>query len=274
MVDSRRDGLDAAREFRHSHRLGNQPIGDLSTLIEQTTGCDVAVLDVGNDEHGLTMRDPQFQVVFIGVARTRAPMRQRSTLAHELAHVIFDDLDVDLVDGAQLSQRTPMEIRADEFARNLLVPSEGLGEMFGGVDRPLAEADLSMVVQRYLVSPSLAAIALERAGLIDPSRTAEWKPATSWSLATKFGWADQYRSLQNESDSPRAPQKLLARAIEGFRLGLVSAQFIANLRSLSVDVVEGELSAEGIVPPANDDLWTPANDTLSQPALRHGVGDN
>jgi Zn-dependent peptidase ImmA (M78 family) len=62
-----------------------------SQVIEQATGIDVAVLDVGPDEHGLTMRDPGRDAVFIGVARTRNPMRQRSTLAHELGHVLFED---------------------------------------------------------------------------------------------------------------------------------------------------------------------------------------
>jgi Zn-dependent peptidase ImmA (M78 family) len=54
------------------HRLGVQPMDDLA-------------------EHGLTMRDPRRNAVFIGVARTRNPMRQRSTLAHELGHVLFED---------------------------------------------------------------------------------------------------------------------------------------------------------------------------------------
>jgi Zn-dependent peptidase ImmA (M78 family) len=68
-----------------------QPLGDLVAVIEQATGIDVAVLDVGPDEHGLAMRDPARGTVFIGVARTRNPMRQRSTLAHELGHVLFGD---------------------------------------------------------------------------------------------------------------------------------------------------------------------------------------
>ena len=71
--------------------MGDQPLGDIITIIEQTTGVDVAVLDVHDSEHGMAMRDPKFGSTIIAVARTTHPMRQRSTLAHELAHVLFED---------------------------------------------------------------------------------------------------------------------------------------------------------------------------------------
>jgi Zn-dependent peptidase ImmA (M78 family) len=90
-VNTEAEGRTSAARFRQDHHLGVQPLGDLVAVIEQATGIDVAVLDVGPDEHGLTMRDPRRNAVFIGVARTRNPMRQRSTLAHELGHVLFED---------------------------------------------------------------------------------------------------------------------------------------------------------------------------------------
>lgn len=90
-LNAEHEGRAAAARFREEHNLGVLPLGDLVALIEQATGIDVAVLDTGPDEHGLTMRDPVRNVVFIGVARSRTPMRQRSTLAHELGHVLFED---------------------------------------------------------------------------------------------------------------------------------------------------------------------------------------
>lgn len=91
MASAEQQAERAAEEFRQAHHLGVQPLGDLVALIEQTTGHDVAVLDASADSHGLTMRDPMRDRTFIGVARTPHPMRQRSTLAHELAHVVFGD---------------------------------------------------------------------------------------------------------------------------------------------------------------------------------------
>ena len=71
-MNAEAEGKAAAARFRRDHRLGLQPLGDLVAVIEQATRIDVAVLDAGPDEHGLTMRDPKRGTVFIG---RRAPQR-------------------------------------------------------------------------------------------------------------------------------------------------------------------------------------------------------
>ena len=78
------------------------------------------------------MRDPVRDAVIIGVARTRNPMRQHSTLAHELGHVLFQDW----ADGhtGNWSDRKPAEVRAETFARHLLAPIERLREFLGNRD--------------------------------------------------------------------------------------------------------------------------------------------
>lgn len=248
-------GRRGAEAFRTKHRLGSQPLGDLVTLVEQTTGHDVAVLDAPADEHGLTMRDPERGVIFIAVARTRNPMRQRSSLAHELAHVVFNDWD----GGQGSSRRSSVESRADAFARHLLIPRAGLQEFIEATSVP-SERDLSEVVQRFLVSPQIAAIALHDCGHIDTSTKYEWMNLTTRTLATRFGWSDLYGSLQDDSDRIRAPQQLLARAISGYREGVVSPQMIANLRSVPVATVLEDFTEAGIEPPDNPTPWIPAVD--------------
>jgi hypothetical protein len=42
-------GRTAAARFRRDHGLGIQPMSDIVAVIEQATGIDVAVLDVGPD---------------------------------------------------------------------------------------------------------------------------------------------------------------------------------------------------------------------------------
>ena len=195
-------GSSRAERFRAQHHLGHLPLGDLAALIEQTTNHDVAVLDAHPDEHGLTMRDPARNVTFIAVARTRNPMRQRSTLAHELAHALFGDWD----STQNLSTRSHEEIRADAFARHLLIPGDGLREFIG--DRhDLTEADLSAVVQWFQVSPPIAAIALSSRSLIDNETKQSWMSLGTPNLATRFGWSDQYQSLQNDANRTRSPQR-------------------------------------------------------------------
>ncbi|MFI7542917.1 ImmA/IrrE family metallo-endopeptidase [Actinoplanes sp. NPDC049599] len=248
------DGSIAAARFRQDHRLGGQPLGDLVALIEQTTGIDVAVLDVGPDEHGLTMRDPKRDTVFIGVARSRKPMRQRSTLAHELGHVQFGDW---APDAGNWSDRSPAEIRADAFARHLLLPADGLLELLGD-RRRASESTLSAVVQRFLVSPAIAAIAMHQAGYINPTTKQEWMALSTPQLAVRFGWSDQYHALQADANQRRAPQRLLARSVRGYREGVLSAQAIGTLRGIAPEAVEAELRAAGIVPAEHPIAWAEA----------------
>ncbi len=251
-MNAEAEGRAAAARFREDHSLGTQPLGDLVTLIEHATGFDVAVLDVGPDEHGLTMRDPKRNAVFIAVARTRHPMRQRSTLAHELGHVLFHDWTVG--DAGDWSERTPEEIRADAFARHLLVPTDGVRQ-FLGARKPAAQSTLSAVVQRFLVSPAIAAIALHQAGYIDQDTKQEWKSLSTPGLAVRFGWSDQYQALQADSDRRRAPQRLLARAISGYAEGVLPAQAIATVRGVALEIVEEELREAGIVPAEQTVAW-------------------
>ncbi len=234
----------AADKFRKEHGLGIQPLGDLVALIEQTTGYDVAVLESGSDEHGLTMRDPVRQRAFIGVARTCHPMRQRSTLAHELAHLIFND------QAEELGARSPEEIRADAFARHLLIPLEGIRDFLGhrAVIGNSTLSELSDVVQRFLVSPAIAAIVMRDARAVTPTVASAWMRISTPDLALRFGWSDFYASLQEESNRLRAPQGLVSRAIAGYAAGVVSAQTIATLRGVPAERVEKELSSIGIVP--------------------------
>ncbi|MGI5203939.1 ImmA/IrrE family metallo-endopeptidase [Spirillospora sp. CA-108201] len=251
------EGRAAAQRFRHEHHLGVQPLGDLVTVIEQTTGIDVAVLDVGPDEHGLAMRDPDRAVVFIGVARTRHPMRQRSTLAHELAHVLFEDwTDTESVDQ---SEPSPREGRCRAFARHLLLPLEGLREFLGG-RQEVTLASLSAVVQRFLVSPAIAAIALEQAEYIDRPISERWAELYTPQLAARFGWTDQYRALQTESDKRRTPQQLLTRTINGYALGVLSAQAIATLRGVTLEEAEADLREAGVDPIEPAVTWADASD--------------
>lgn len=246
------EGSARASRFRQDHHLGVQPLCDLVEVIEQATGIDVAVLDVGPDEHGLTMRDPARGAVLIGVARTRNPMRQRSTLAHELGHVLFEDWIEN--DRGDWSDRGPAEIRADAFARHLLLPAEGLHEFITA--RPtISLSGLSAVVQRFQVSPQIAAIALRQAGYIDDAAKQEWMALSTPQLAARFGWTDQYQALQASSDRRRAPQRLLARAIAGYAEGVLPAQAIATLRGISLEDILEELGEAGVTPADRPIAW-------------------
>ncbi|AFR11113.1 ImmA/IrrE family metallo-endopeptidase [Nocardiopsis alba] len=242
------EGRTAAERFREERNLGVQPLGDLIAIIERATGINVAALEADQDHHGMMVRDRQRDVMFIGVASTRRPMRQRKTLAHELGHVLFGDA---MGGPAGAWGHPPFEeSRADAFARHLLVPLDGLREFLGERGSPAkAElSELSEVVQRFLVAPPIAAIALCQAGYIDDATKRAWLSPTTPQLATRFGWSDQYRALREESARRRAPQRLLGRAVNAYAEGVLSVQAIATLRGITRQEAEMELRDAGVVP--------------------------
>lgn len=241
------DARSRAEQFRHQLDLGSGPISDLVSLVEQALRIDIAVLPAAPDVHGLMVRDPERGVTMIAVAQTPNVMRQRSSLAHELGHVLFEDKPPA---SGNWADRSGSEIRADAFARHLLLPIGGLGTVVGE-RRSLELADLSNVTQRFVVSPALAAIQLHQAGLITSTRKASWMPYATQMLAAQFGWLDQLRALEAGANQQRAPQLLLARAIEGYRQGVVGAETIARLRSQPADQVVRDLASAGIAPAAS-----------------------
>lgn len=241
----------ASDAFREEHGLGTQPLSDMVSLIEATTGCDVVIIDAPPNQHGLTLKDGRSGRLITGVARSANPMRQRSTLAHELAHILFQDWEQRL----DTSVRKQEEIRADAFARHLLVPIEGVRTHLANLgERPADLAALSSVVRHFLVSPAIAAIAMRDAGYVDAQTAKKWmKECTTSALADRFGWSDYYDILRKVSSTPRAPQGLVSQAMNAYAEGVVSAQTVATASGMNLDDALEVLRGAGLHPSDRDD---------------------
>jgi Zn-dependent peptidase ImmA (M78 family) len=265
------EAREAAGRFRAENGLGVAPVSDLVALIEQTMRVDVTVLPIEeDDEHGLTMVDPNRGVTIVAVPTSEHPMRWRSNLAHELAHLVFEDHQAGKA-GA-LSRDGLVERRAQSFARHLLIPADGIRHVLaratpslGALAQrdPLPMRVLSDLTQRFQVSPQVAAIQLRDMDLITQSTCDEWSAQTTPSVAARFGWVDQYTALQGESRQHRAPQRLLARAVAGYIAGLVSLEAVASVRGVAPEALAAEFRLAGIEPSvastvANDDDGLPA----------------
>ncbi|WP_436528995.1 ImmA/IrrE family metallo-endopeptidase [Actinoplanes sp. HUAS TT8] len=218
-------------------------------LVHVTIEVDVISIDVPETEHGLSMRDPVTGRVVIAVAATPHPMRQRSSIAHEVGHVVAGDLDRDI--RLAPGERSPEEIRADAFARHLLLPLDAVHHRFASASVVLT--DLSDLVQEFEVSPYIAAIQLRTAGLIDGETCTAWSARSAANLATTFGWGSQYRALAADSSVPRAPQSLMARAVEGYRRGVLGIGELASWYGQSPTELANELGTAQ--PVDGDDEW-------------------
>lgn len=217
-------------------------------LVHAAKGIDVLSMTASDTEHGLSMCDPASGRVVIAVATTPHPMRQRSSIAHELGHVLAGDLDQaePLVPG----ERSPAEIRADAFARHLLLPLAAIRRRLGadGTPAKVSLAHLSDLVQEFEVSARLAAIQLRTLKLIDADTCSAWGTRSAANLSTTFGWGSQYRALAADSSVPRAPQALMARAVEGYQRGVLGINELAAWYGRD----SGELEAE-LGPPQSAD---------------------
>jgi hypothetical protein len=74
-------------------------------------------------------------------------------------------------------------------------------------------------------------------------------------LAARFGWLNQYRSLAADSAQPRAPQGLMARAVEGYRRHVVGLTELATWYGLDAAELEAELGPEPKFEVELDDDW-------------------
>ncbi|PFG33649.1 ImmA/IrrE family metallo-endopeptidase [Sanguibacter antarcticus] len=243
-MSNERIGQSAAAAFRGEFGLGTEPIVNMARLIEQKTGVGVAYVNTSMPGHGMTMRFGDRYLMAVGC--TEHPMRLRSTLAHELGHFRIGSVDRTL-DHSEWDERTPQEIQADAFARHLLIPLEAARAAVQGLAPTTAL--LSDLVQKYKASPNIVAIQLRDAKAIDQETCQDWSALSAGRLASQFGWHAEYASLTLESNTPRGPQALLARAVEGYRWGLVTPATIARLDGQrDPDRITAQLEAAGIVP--------------------------
>ncbi len=239
----------AARKIRYEHGLGMGPIADLHELIGLVApGADVAILDMPDGMDGMVLTDPVRGKSIIGVATTSVPERQRSSLAHELGHIIFKDYEAGLRHDP--SERTPEETRADTFARHLLAPVEGVQtflEDLGAARGAVSARHLSSLVRHFQVSPTIAIIQMHSIGWITAEQKSTWRESAH-GLALRYGWIGDYRALAAERRTPRPPQRLIENATEAYIRNLVSVQGLASLSGVDPERQLQELEEAGIRP--------------------------
>lgn len=237
----------AAADFRRHHHLGTAPIADLVTVLEGIPNIHVAIEPATDgDQHGMRATDTERGVTILAASATPHAVRLRSTLAHELAHHIFNDPT-----PAVWSENTPEERRATEFARHLLIPVDGLIDLLGQPGTvEVTDAVLSKVVERFAVSPQIAAIQLREAGFIDAATADRLAKHTTRALATRYGWLPLYRQWSTDSNQTRPPRRILATAIDAYLAHDTTIAVVANLQGMKAEETKAELDAAGVIPPA------------------------
>lgn len=232
-------GRELADKARQDFELGMAPISDLAELLESTVGVDVAFLRMPEGHDGLTRKNPLSGDIVVAVATSDLPERQRFTLAHELGHILADDLHDTL---ETIHQQSSAETRAHAFARNFLAPLNGVKRL---AERK-KELDLvSEVIRHFGVSPRVALIQLKAAGLDRATLDKAQSYSAAW-FATRYGW-DAERSVDVAlSQKIRPPRSIVAAATSAYEAAEIDAVMLARVRKDDLVKVETILHEAGI----------------------------
>ncbi|MFN8051060.1 MAG: XRE family transcriptional regulator [Acidimicrobiales bacterium] len=213
------EGRSAAADVRDYLQLGSRP---LANLLDVATGVGLVVFyrPFAQEEQfdGVCVADGDRAVAVINT-RGRGRGRQRFTLAHEIAHWVFGDVDSGpAIDRDVTEDGNDAERRANAFAAALLVPQEAISAVVDVVTGVRAAYEYGVSVEMM-------------ANRLPPSLGEELRGADRLQLAMDAGCVHDY---QEDRD---------AQAREG-----LSAAFEAAVRTARAAGAVSPRRIEGLLP--------------------------
>lgn len=243
-----RDGQRTAERVRDVLGLGTAPIVDLTGLVERL-GYPVTHVAVAGGPCGMTARDDhdgRTDRVIIVNTHGDEWTRQRFTLAHELGHCVFDDAGQLIVDDLAESDRAE-EVRANRFARSLLLPEAALRDRFDAARSQSsgAESLVAHLMVEFGVSREMTLKAL-----VDDSLVSAQHPALPGirsravsALMANAGLEQRWEQLSAGSDHERPSPSLSTRARDALARGWVHPRIVAEIEMRDVDEIISTLPA-------------------------------
>lgn len=144
--------------WKHGFRLADRtreilglapdaPIASLRALLEETLEIPLIQMELEKRIAGATIEAEEGQrgILVNILGDNKNELVRRATLAHELAHILWDSgqqfqyLTIDSYDDLQysaLTNRSPVEVRANAFAVNFVAPQQAAVEVFRGCFEP------------------------------------------------------------------------------------------------------------------------------------------
>jgi Zn-dependent peptidase ImmA (M78 family) len=162
-------GAKRAREARVALGLDPAaPLGCLLTVVEERAGIPVIVRAMPEEIAGCLWHDGAHRLIHVN--GLQALPRQRFTLAHELGHARCGHpgaLPVDDVTTITGGTHNPVEVQANAFAAEFLVPRSGLEQVIEGA--PTLD-ELVVIAATYGVSAIVALFRCVTCGLVGDRR--------------------------------------------------------------------------------------------------------
>jgi Zn-dependent peptidase ImmA (M78 family)/DNA-binding XRE family transcriptional regulator len=133
--DAVQQGARVAEEERRRLQLGISPLANVAEVLE-TQGVRTAQITLPDDVSGLTLSEPSVGLFVIANSGHHL-LRRRYSYAHEYAHVLLDRERLGTISRAA-DRDDLIEVRANAFAANLLLPEEGVRQFTAGLGKGVA----------------------------------------------------------------------------------------------------------------------------------------
>ncbi len=218
-------------------------------------GLAVSVIDLPDGVSGAYTFEEGQGFVFVNLRD--AVVRQRFTLAHELAHHLFEDgAVVDDEEAVFGASSRPVERRARTFAAEFLVPLRAVEAWFTARGADTVTLQLVVELATYFrVSAKTALIRLGLARLIEPDGDAyEWLEGSiergeHKQLEKRLGIEETPDSLSEirVHNQPRPPRKMWEYAVAGYEQGLLTVPRIAQATFTTSERVQELFDDAGII---------------------------
>ncbi|WP_311208472.1 MULTISPECIES: XRE family transcriptional regulator [unclassified Aeromicrobium] len=238
---SKAQGVNLALHLRNELGLGSDPLPGLHDVVEERLGIDLAVVPLTGGLSAVAAFDDERHVVVAGVNISEPYARQRFSLAHEVAHILFGD------SHSETADRDIYEMRADKFAQTLLIPGDGIKNWIAAAGLPTGRGPLDytaacLLAEAYGVSPKTAWIALGDLGL---KPTADAPTARAAAIETSH--LTEHIQREKAAKVERIPARIEARVLAALRAGLINAAAAAaalgqDPSDLRPDEVDTELA--------------------------------
>lgn len=221
--------------------LGGMAMHELIALIEHAFGVMVVVTELPPGIDGLSFEDETARVIIL--ATTDQPLRQRFTLAHELAHIAFGDARQGMLEERMGTAHSNVEKRANSFAAAFLAPGDELRARLGS--RP-AQAAFPELIEHFQLSPESMAWRLFNENLVDESIRSSFRGSSARSVYMGLGKPREYVELAHAAGEPRPAWSLVNTYLDAYRAGEVTVKPVAKLLGWAPADAEEFFALDGI----------------------------
>jgi Zn-dependent peptidase ImmA (M78 family) len=242
--------LARAREARLG-TPGDGPLDDVLGLAEEGHGVPVGVLVLEGGLAGAYLRRPRGALILLNGSEPAA--RLRFTLAHELGHhVLQHGQSVDT--RAEISDpRRPMEVDANRFAAELLVPLPAVDTWLAGRSPAVVGLDdVVVLAARFGVSALVALFRLQAAGAVpDRARLGRIREEIESSAHLDLRHRRRLPDLQDglSAARERMPRVPAGSALDAYARGVMGAERLAALVRASVAEARETMRTADLAPP-------------------------